>query len=94
MPKSLIIVNEFINSLEDNLPLRLAYNCFNRSLFFLAIIEDNDHITEKNLILTEARLNAKYSDQGYSISTSIVERSQRVEIPEYFNEVIPDLQRN
>jgi hypothetical protein len=94
MPKSLLIVNEFINSLDKCLPLRLAYNCFNRSLFFLAVIEDNDHHTEKSIILTEARLNAKYSEQGYSISTSIVGKSDNVEIPEYFNEVIPDLQKN
>ena len=94
MPKSLVIVNEFVNSLENNLPIRLAYNSFNRSLFFLAVIEDNDYQTEKNLILAEARLNAKYSTEGYSISTSILAKSEKVDIPEYFNEIIPDIQRN
>ena len=89
MPKSKIIVDEFINSLGNNFPIKLAYNSFNRSLFFFAVIDDNDHEAEKNIILTEARLNAKFSNQGYSVSASIVGKDEEVEIPDYFKILAP-----
>jgi len=84
MQKSNAIINEFLTSVKFELPYKLAYKHFNNTLIFLAVIKEKDKCGHESIVLTQACLNAKYSQDGYFISTTIIPDNGSFSIPENF----------
>jgi len=81
------IVVEYLNELLGNRKAKvnqLALDVSGTSLLVWAEINDDDENTEKDLILSEAKINAAYSDHDYYISTTIVEKNDNVPIPDQY----------
>ena len=62
-------------------PHKLAFDLADNEVLIWAEVDDNDNDLEKNLVLAEARVNAKYHGFGYDITSMIVERSDNLSIP-------------
>jgi hypothetical protein len=63
---------------------KLAFNIGKSNLLVWAQVNDDDFEAEKNLIMTEAIINAKYSDYNYYVSSTIVEKSDNLDIPAHY----------
>ena len=48
-------------------------------------IENDDEKSEDSLILAEAKLNAKYYDDGFLLSTTIVEERDYIPVPSHYH---------
>lgn len=80
------IVNEYINNLKIKKvqPLNLAFDLSDSQVLVWAEINDDDESTENILILNEAKVNAKYSDFGFSLSSTIVENGDNIPVPSHY----------
>jgi len=68
-------------------PQKLAFDFSDAKILVWAEILDDDEKTEEALILSEAKANAKYSDTGFYITSTIVEQSDNLDIPSHYHEV-------
>ena len=62
-------------------PLKLAIDYTDAKVLVWAEVDDDDETTEDALLLTEAKVNAKFSTFGFDLSTIIVEKSDNLKIP-------------
>lgn len=69
------------------IPQKLALDVSDAKILVWAQIKDNDDLTEDALILSEARANSKYSDNGFYVSSTIVEESDSLEVPPHYHEI-------
>ena len=69
-------------------PLKLALELSDAKILVWAEVEDDDEDTEDALILAEAKANAKYSAYGFHISSTIIEKSDRLPVPPHYQTVI------
>jgi hypothetical protein len=69
------------------IPQKLALDVSDAKILVWAQIKDNDDLTEDALILSEARANSKYSDNGFYVSSTIVEECDNLEIPSHYHEI-------
>jgi hypothetical protein len=85
--KNLLV--DYIQSINEfkAKPLHLALDLSDSKILVWAEIEDDDIVSENNLILTEAKLNSKYSEFGFYISSTIVEKSDSTEIPPHYKKL-------
>ncbi len=85
------LIQEYINELtfREAKPLKLALDLSDAKIFVWATIRDNDDITEDALILSEAKINAKYSEHGFHISSTVVEESDKIQIPPHYQQITP-----
>lgn len=85
--KNLLV--DYVQSINESeaKPLHLALDLSDSKILVWAEIEDDDIVSENNLILTEAKLNAKYSEFGFYISSTIVERSDSTAIPPHYKKL-------
>lgn len=81
------IIIDFIDLLNDNLPIKLAFDYKGSEILVWAEIPDNDSEFEKKLILSEAKVNAKYHDYGFDITSTIVEASDNFNVPIHYKVV-------
>ncbi len=65
-------------------PVKLALDLSDAKVLVWAEIEDGDEKTEDALILSEAKANAKYATYGFHITSTIVEKSDKMEIPSHY----------
>jgi hypothetical protein len=82
----LSIMNEYVTLLKEGVEKinKLAFD-FNDSLVLIwAEINDDDEEMEKRLILTEAQVNAKYHNNGFDVTSTIVEQSDKLNIPNHY----------
>ena len=68
-------------------PLHLGLELNDASILVWAEINDEDEQAERDLILAEAMINAKYSSYGFYISSTIVEKSDRLSVPSHYQKV-------
>lgn len=68
-------------------PQKLAFDFSDAKILVWAQISDEDEKTEDALILSEAKANSKYSEAGFYISSTIVEESDKLQIPPHYHEV-------
>ena len=52
-------------------------------------IDNDDDELEKQLILVEAKVNAKYHSFGYDLTSMIVEKSDDLPLPSHYVNYIP-----
>jgi hypothetical protein len=69
---------------------KLALHFSEAKILVWAEIADDDEQTEKALILSEAKANAKYSANGFFVSTTIVEESDCFNMPPHYQSIILD----
>ncbi|MFI5136564.1 MAG: hypothetical protein ACHQIM_01970 [Sphingobacteriales bacterium] len=69
------------------IPQKLALDVSDAKILVWAQIKDNDELTEDALILSEARANSKYSDNGFFVSSTIVEESDSLDVPPHYHEI-------
>ncbi|MES2809386.1 MAG: hypothetical protein V4619_12210 [Bacteroidota bacterium] len=84
------IVEDYLYELSASkaLPQKLAFDFSDAKILVWAQIANSDDSTEDALILSEAKANAKYSDNGFYVSSTIVEESDNLIIPPHYHEVV------
>lgn len=68
-------------------PQKLAFDFSDAKILVWAQIADEDEDSEKALILSEAKANSKFSENGFFVTTTIVEESDNLRIPSHYHEV-------
>jgi hypothetical protein len=83
------LVEDYLSELYafKSLPQKLAFDFSDAKILVWAQIADNDDTTEDALILSEAKANAKYSENGFYVSSTIVEAGDNLNIPPHYHEV-------
>ncbi|MDW3212308.1 MAG: hypothetical protein R8N23_20730 [Reichenbachiella sp.] len=67
---------------------KLALELGNSSILVWAEINDDDEVTEDNLIMSEAKVNAEFLEYGFHISTTILEKSDGIPVPPHYISVL------
>lgn len=80
------LVLDFMAYLKESekRPLKLALDFTDAKVLVWAEIQDNDELTEDELLIIEAKVNAKYSKHGFHVSSTIVESSDKIEVPSHY----------
>jgi len=83
------MIREYLTVLTDRkaFPDKLAFELSNYKVLVWAEIDMDDEKTERELIIAEAKINAKYSKYGLYISTTIVENQDSLEVPPHYQEL-------
>lgn len=83
------LLAEYISVLRKNhlAPEKLAFDLNDTEVLVWAEVDDNNEALEKQLILAEAQVNAKFHPFGYDITSMIVEKSDRLSIPNHYAEL-------
>ncbi len=71
-------------------PIKLALELSNSKILVWAEIKEDDDKTEDALILSEAKINAFFTQYGFHISSTIVEDCDGLEIPIHYQKVNMD----
>lgn len=66
---------------------QLAFDLGNSKLLTWAEIETGDEASEDKLIMAEARINAKYDEYGFHLTTTIIEQCDNIPVPTHYNSV-------
>lgn len=70
----------------ENAPfLKLAVSFHNSELLVWAEIENDAEDIEGELIMAEAKINAKYHQHGFDMTTTIVEQCDMLPVPSHYN---------
>ena len=76
------IIVDYLKLLEEKMPRKLAFD-FNDKEVLVWAETDND-VLEKELFLSEAQINAKYHPFGFDMTSTIVESSDQLPIPNHY----------
>lgn len=81
------ILIDYLKELSSfgTIPQKLAFDFSDAKILVWAQVADDDDATEDALILSEARANSKYSDNGFYISSTIVEESDNLSVPSHYS---------
>ena len=84
------LILDYLNELKNKnkKPLKLALDFSDAKVLVWAEIKDNDEETEDALILAEAKVNAKYSDYGFHLTSTIVEKCDKLKVPPHYKKLI------
>jgi hypothetical protein len=69
-------------------PHQLAMDFSDASVLVWAEIEDDDEPMEDQLRLAQAKINAQYSQFGFYLSSTIVEKSDCLSIPSHYQSIL------
>lgn len=81
------VIVDFITHLitdSTHLPNKLAFSTSNDKLLVWAEIKENDEVAEDNIIMAEAKVNGKYYNKGFSVSSTIIEDCDNIKIPLHY----------
>ncbi len=80
------LVKEFLFELKKDQTklLKLALSYTNSHVLVWAEIDDNDEVTEDKILICEAKINARYHQYGYSLNTTIIEKSDKIPLPRHY----------
>ncbi|HEY8929205.1 MAG TPA: hypothetical protein VIM55_08450 [Mucilaginibacter sp.] len=83
------IVNDYFKELQNFKaePKKLAFSFSEAKILVWAEIADEDESTEDALILSEAKANEKYSDNGFFVTSTIVETRDHLNPPSHYHEI-------
>ncbi len=71
---------------KESLPKKFAVSADTNTVNIFAVIKDGDRQSSKNMYLSESVVIPHYYPKGFKISTMIFEESDKVEIPEGYEE--------
>ena len=74
-----------LKNFEDAPFLKLAVSFHNSELLVWAEIQDDAEDVEGELIMAEAKINAKYHKHGFDMTTTIVEQCDALPVPSHYN---------
>lgn len=63
---------------------QLAFDLSDANVLVWAEIDDSDEDSENGLILAEAKTNADFSQHGFHISSTIVEKGDNLSVPSHY----------
>lgn len=78
------IVFDYIKLLGKRQPRKLAFDFNDSEVLVWAEINDDDAEMERFLIMTEAKINAKYHDFGFDMTTMLVEACDNLSVPNHY----------
>lgn len=84
------LFTDYVNGIKSrsvNL-ISLSFQLSDSIILVWAVVNDDDEQSMDSLFLQEAEVNAKYSDHGFHISTTIMEKSDNCLIPSHFQKFI------
>lgn len=83
------LIYEFLTELGDDRkkPISLSFDYSDSQVLIWAIIKEDDEKAEEALIIAEAKANAKNSEFGFHISSTIVEETDCVKVPPHYKEI-------
>lgn len=83
------MILDYLSELKkrEAIPLTLAFDISKSKLLVWAEIEDNNEKIEDELILAEAKIHYKYYPYGFSISSTILEKSDNLPVPPHYETV-------
>lgn len=83
------LVKEYISELNQRKVStnQLAFDLSDAKVLVWAEINDDDESSEDGLILAEAKTNARFSNYGFHISSTIVERGDNLKVPRHYSSI-------
>ena len=75
-------IAEFPNTRQS----RLAFHISNQEILTWVIIPDDREDVEFDFYRIEAKINREYRNRGFSMSTTVVEKSDNLNIPSHYKE--------
>lgn len=83
------LVKEYITELNTRnvMTNQLAFDLSNAKVLVWAEINDFDEDAEDGLILAEAKTNARFSNFGFHISSTIIEKGDNLPIPPHYSSI-------
>jgi hypothetical protein len=75
---------DYVGFISKNSPLKLAFDFNDSNVLVWAEIPDDDELMERILIMAEAKINAKYHDFGFDMTTTLVETRDYLSIPNHY----------
>lgn len=83
------LIVDYIKTLKDLKvqPLNIYLDYNNSQVLVWAQINDNDESTEMSLFKAEGMANAKNFENGFHISSTILEKSDNVQIPPHYQKL-------
>jgi hypothetical protein len=82
------IMSRYVATIQQHLPEQMALAFHDSEILVWAEVKDDDWETEKALILAAAEVNAEYHKYGYDITTTFVETSDGLDIPNHYQPFI------
>lgn len=82
------IISDYVQLIQENKPIQMAFSFTDNEVLVWAEIKDNDWDTEKALILAAAKINFKYHNYGYDMTTVLVEECDELPIPNHYKPFI------
>lgn len=78
------IIVDYLEKLDKNIPKKLAFDFNDSEILVWAEVEGEVEKLERNLIMTEAFINAKYQQYGFAMNSTIVESEDELLIPNHY----------
>ncbi len=81
------IILDYLAAIKSNRPVRLAFDFNDSEVLVWAEIADDHENMERQLLKAEAVINAKYHPYGFDMESTIVEVSDKLNIPNHYRVV-------
>jgi hypothetical protein len=78
------IIVDYVRLLGTKIPRKIAFDFNDSSVLVWAEIANDDEAQEREIILAEAKINAKYHDAGFTVDTTVVEERDGLSVPNHF----------
>ncbi len=75
---------DYVGFISKKSPLRLAFDFNDSNVLVWAEIPDDDELMERSLIMSESKINAKYHEFGFDMTTTLVETRDHLSIPNHY----------
>lgn len=79
------IIFEYLKLLGQDLPNKLAFDFDDARILVWAEV-DNEEM-ENELFIAEAKINSRFKEYGYGMSTTVVEKEDNLSIPPHYRSV-------
>lgn len=78
------LVLEYLLAIRAQMPIKLAFDMDDSEVLIWAEVENGNEDKENFLLMAEAQVNAKYHKFGYDLTSTIVENSDHLPIPNHY----------
>lgn len=84
------LIRDYLTELNQRnvQPVQLAFDLNDAKILVWAEISDNDEDSEDGLILAEAKVNNEYSKFGIHISSTIIEKCDKLNVPAHYRSIL------
>lgn len=82
------IIVDYVKIIHQKSPLKLAFDYNDSEVLVWAEIPNDDEVMERKLIMAEAKINAKYYEFGFDMTTTIVGTRDFMAIPNHYKTFI------